>query len=224
MIGVNLHKNPRNRQEMAQFFGSYNQGLVFWYSKRHTHTAGGNIFPVASAIVRHDTPYYLERVAPPICDPFDFPHKFNTLPRRRRVADFRTFDVTHLNARPNPGFVRPAVKRKKQGISGCERRDYWRHWPSAAALRPAARQWENRRLLVVPQGSGPRSCSTVTRSSGLRPELQPTCFIVSKTQENVTNSASHGAELTKLNTKITGADVTSATGALRCQTPNSKDT
>jgi hypothetical protein len=224
MIGVNLHKIPENRQEMAQFFGSYNQGLVFWYTKRHTHTAGGNIFPVASAIVRHDNPYYLERVAPPICNPFDFSHKFNVLSHRRRVAEFRTFDRALLNTRPNPGFVRPAVKRKKQGILGCERRNYWRHWPYAAVLRPAARQRENKRLLAVPQGSGPRSCSTETRSSGLRPELQPTCFIVSKTQENVTNPASHDTELTKLNTLVTGADVTSATGALRCQTPNSKDT
>ncbi len=224
MIGVNQHIGPKNRQKTAHFFRSRNQGLVFSHSHSKTQAAGGCITPVASAIGRNITPYYLGRVVLAVNSPSDFFIKYKYLQCRREIADCRLGDGISLRAQPRPGLVRPAVKRKKQGSSGCEQRDYWQYWPYLAALRPAAIQPQSKRFSVAQQGLAQRSCSMATQLSVSRQGPQATCFIANKTQGNVTDRSPRGAELANFKMLITGPGIKSAAGGLRCQTPMSKDT
>jgi hypothetical protein len=224
MIGKNQQMRRKNRQETAQISGLCNQGLMIATFQHHTWDAGVDTPPVAFATRRNVTPYFLERVASPMRNPFVFFLYSNNLSNRRGPADWRSCQELTLKRRPVTGLVRAAVKEKNQGSIRCEQRNSGGHWPYLAVLRPAAKRWTNRRSSAALRASAPRSYCRATRLSVLRLEPLVMCSTANKTQQNVTDPAPWGAELTNLKTFITGSGIASEPGDLRCQTPMSKDT
>lgn len=225
MIGVNLHIGYGNRQEMAHFQGACIQGLAFTLPYGNLRIAGGNNFPMRPASVRNVTPHHLGQVVPPENRLPEFYFEFRILSHRRGTAGWRQRGGKTLHALRDPDLIDAPANNKKQGWAGCEHQNYGRQSPFAAALRPVAIQWNNRRSSAARSGSERRCCLTATQSSDWRPGLRPTCCIARMRQKNVTNTAptDTGPAFTHLKTSHTGPDIAFAAADLRCQTHLPKD-